>query len=374
MDMGKLLGTIITLFVVAVLGILILSACGYVAANVEQGETGIQMYQSQITNVVGPGRYTELGRLFLDIEIINTQALRFCGEDPEVLTNDQQRIGVKVCGTVQRPDYTKSDVLQAKWGLYRYLYTDDKALVGEIDEKGNFVGASLMYDLSQQAMKSCVGDRKFEEAAVGASRDLLRTCVDERLSELAGSYGLDIQNNVVPNIAIHPTVQALLDAITEAKFQTDLAIQQAEKAKADAEKELAVQQGAIKVSQGKVQEELRQRAISAELEKAALESELQVIVQEKANELKEASLAKEVTQAELEVAQLEAMKTLAVDFARARLFQDNPAWLALTIQQAWANAWNSVDKVIVPAGTLPSTVLSPDTDVTTVIPAEPTQP
>lgn len=374
MNTGKLIGSSLTLLVVLVVAAILLTSCGYVWSNVAPNEIGIQLRSSQIINVVPPGRYSDWPGLFRDIVRVNVEGLRFCSEDPEVLTKDQQRIGLKVCGTVHRPGLEKADVYRTLWATYRTIYSSDEALVGTIDEAGNPVAGGLMNDLGQQAMKVCVGDRTFEEAAVGSARDVLRTCIDTELTKLVDPYGLDVKNVVVPNIVLNPTVQALLDAITDAKFQTDLARQNALKESAQAEERLAKEQGQIRVDQGKIQETERQKAITAELEKKALEAQLQVIVAQKANELKAAELAKRVSSAELEVAKLEAQKQIAKEFALAGLYNDNPSYLALLIAQTWAAAWNEVDKVIIPAGVDPATVLSPEgTGVTAVFPVPPSE-
>lgn len=363
---GLVIGVVI-LLIVAILGIAIF---GYIGHGVKPNEIGIRLRSSRIVGIVGPGIYTDLSP-FADIVDVKIEGLPFCAEDPEVLTRDQQRIGLKVCGTVHRPGLEGADEYRQNWAVYRTFYVDDKALLGE-SKDGQVVSMGLMTDLSQQAMKVCVGDRNFSDAAVGEARDVLRECIGEELGKLTNPYGLTVRNVVVPNIIIDESVQALLDSITESKFQTDLARQNALKAEAEANRQLAEEQGRIRVEQGRIQELEKQKAITADLERQALEAQLQVIVAEKANELKNAELALEVSQAELEVERTKALAELADVFALAGLYQDNPDYLDMLIQEMWANAWNATDKVIIPAGTQPTTVLSPDgADITTVVPATP---
>lgn len=355
--------------------VLMLTMCsgvaGYVGHSVEPNEIGIRFRENKLVDVVGPGRYTEFPALFVGIQNVKVEGVPFCAEDAEVLTSDQQAIGLKVCGTVLRPSLENAQIYLDKWDEYRAIYTSDDPLVTPIvDGAGNVTRPALMESLGQQAMKVCVGDRTFEQAAVGAARDELRRCVDERVSELASPYGLTVENVVVPNVVISEEVRTMLDRITQEKFQTDLENQQALRAEAQANRELAEQQGQIRVSQGRIQEQQRQRAVTAELEQQALESELQVIVAQKANDLREAQLALEVSEAELAVEQTRSQAELADVFLLAGLYQDNPAYLQLLIQKEWAAAWAETDKVIVPAGTAPSTIINPD-GVDTVIPVQP---
>lgn len=358
--------TIVAVVFLLILSVIILSSCGYFFYEVQANEIGIKFKESRVVEIVPPGRYTEFG-LWLDMKTVKVEGLQFCASDPEVLTKDQQRLGLEACGTVIRPGMESAGEYADLWGKYRTFLMSDEALIGPLPEGQ----APLMSQLTQQAMKVCVGDRPFSEAAVGAARDTLRQCIDEELSKLATPYGLNVQNIVVPNIALNPTVQALLDQITDEKFKTDLERQQALRAAAEAERKLAEQQGQIKVEQGRIQEQRRQEATTAALEREALEQQMQVIVAQKANELKAAQLAMEVSTAELEVAQLEAKKALAEEFARAGLFADNPAYAKVVVEQYWAEAWKQATKVVLPAGVDPMTVLSPDGGgLDIVIPAE----
>jgi len=359
----------VAVFVLLIAVALLFSIFGYVGHSVADDELGIKMRKNQIVEIVGPGIYSDFN-LFADMVDVKTSGLQFCAEDEEVLTKDQQRIGIRVCGTVFRPKLSQSEVYLSQWSAYKTFYLQDVALIGE-EKDGVRVRDGLMTELSQQAMKVCAGDRTFEDAAVGTARDDLRICIDTELDDLAQTYGLTIHNVIVPNIAIHATVQELLDQITESKFQTDLAVQNALKASAEADRELAEEQGRIRVEQGVIQEQRRQEAVTAGLEKASLEAQLQVIIAQRANELRDAELELGVTEAELAVAEARAKADLAETFLLAGLYEDNPEYLDLLIAQTWAAAWNDVDKVIVPAGTSPNTIINPDnTNIVIPIPGE----
>lgn len=354
---------------VVIIGLsLLFGLFGYVAHSVQPNEVALQLNKQEPYALVGSGVYTKLG-IFQDIVDIRTEGLRFESEDAEVLTLDQQRIGLRVTGTVHRPGLEIGlDQFANFWKTYRSIYEDDSALIGTFNEQGQLTRAGLIQQLAQQAMKVCVGERTFAQAAVGQARDALGQCIQEELATSAGNYGLVARNVVVPEIIIGQEVQAKLDEITQAKFATDLARQQQQLAVAEAERRLAEEQGRIRVEQGVVQETQTQRTITAGLERAAIEAEQQVIEAEKANELRQAELNVAVTEKELEAARLQAQITLADQTALADLYFGNPAYVDLLVQQAWAAAYNETDKVIIPAGMNPYTVLSPEgTGLTTIV-------
>ncbi|MBN1149338.1 MAG: hypothetical protein JXA78_18900 [Anaerolineales bacterium] len=356
---GFSLLVIILLFMVGILGV---SIFGYALHSVGDNEIAVRLQKSVIKDIVGPGVYTDLNP-FADIVDIKIEGVPFCAEDVEVVTKDLQRIGVRVCGTVHRPDLAKSTVLKQNWSQYKTFYTNDDDLVGRYENRGGqevLIAKGLMQELSQQAMKVCVGDRIFNEAVVGTARDVLRTCMDEEISKLAEGYGgLEVRNVVVPDIILGDDVKQLMDDITKSRFETDLAVQNAIKAKEQANERLAQEQGSIRVEQGRVQEQKRQEAITADLEKQALEAQLAVIIAQKANDLRNAQEDQKIAEAQLEVEKTRAQAEIASVLALANLYADNPEYLDFLIQQLWAQAWANTDKVVVPAGTNPITILSP---------------
>ena len=120
----------------------------------------------------------------------------------------------------------------------------------------------LITNIAKQAMKVCVGAVDFTNAVVGNSRDTLRQCIDTELDKLANGYVLEVRNIVVPEIVLGEAVQKKLDEITDARFTTQVAVQREEQAKAEAERDLAVQQGRIRLRQ--IQEKARQDALTAD--------------------------------------------------------------------------------------------------------------
>jgi hypothetical protein len=206
-----------------------------------------------------------------------------------------------------------------------------------------------------QAMKVCVGDKKFDEAVIGSGRDALRSCIDEEMSALAEPLGLEVRNVAVPQVTISPEVQSALDAIVQSRLATEKAKQDVEKAKQESLAQQAVEEGRIRVEQSKLQEEARQQVTLQQLKQQQLEAELSVIEQEKINA--DAKLL--LTQAQQKVAEEQALVDVAKELALAKLYAENPAYVALQIALANAQAIKETDKLIfTPDGVFPNLIFN----------------
>ena len=335
----------------------------YVLNTVEQQEVGVQFQGGRITDVVGPGVYSDFG-LFVSMQTISGQAVPFQVTDPEIITKDKQRIGLVVSADIFRPGPAQSDIILETWSQYRGIYLDDQLAIARVS------------DLTKQAMKVCVGDRTFDDNIIGTARDALRTCIDDEVSGMASQFGLDIKNLVVPDVVLSPEVQVALDAIVQSRLETEKAAQDELKAFAEASAEQARQEGEIRAEQSRIQEQTRQQTILALLEQerltaqkaiivaervndlAKLETQLAVIQSTKANELISAERDLEINEAMAAAAISKAQSDLAFDLALAELYAANPEFLQLKIIQANASALQPTDKIIfTPEGTTPTIVL-----------------
>lgn len=339
---------------------------GYAMFRINADEVGVKFRASQAYKVVGPGVWTELG-LWEDIKPVRISGLPFKVVDPEVLTKDQQRLGIEIAGTVHRPGIDKEDVMLSNWANYSTFYTNDLALVGDDKSSGG-----LIQRLGQQAGKVCVGDLQFSQAVVGSAHDVLRECIDTELDKLAKGYGLEVRNVVVPNIVLGETVQTKLDDITNAKFATLEAQQNELKAKAEAAHELAVEQGKILVEQGRVQEKAKQDATTASLNKQALDAQNSVIDAQKRNDLLSAEKELEVAKVRRAVAEENARAELAPELAKAGVYAQNPIYVDFLKAQAWSSAYSKMDKVILPPNVNPFMFIGGDNAPTVTVPISPT--
>lgn len=335
----------------------------YAFERVNEQEVGVQFQGGSIKDVVGPGVYSDFG-LYVDLVRVSTQAVPFIVQDDEIITQDKQRIGLVISGDIFRPGVEDRDRIRQLWAQYRVYYLDDGLVQSRVQE------------LAKQAGKVCVGDRTFDDNVVGAARDILRTCIDDELSELASNFGLNIDNVVVPDVILSPEVQAGLDAIVQSRLETEKAAQDKLRAQAQADAEQARQEGEIRVEQSRIQEQARQQTILAELEREKVAAQKAVIEAERANELARVEAEKAIIEAQkendllaaqrdLEIAAVQAdaaaeraKAELAVETAQVQLYTSLPAYLNLLVARANASALNETDKVIfAPEGTTPTIVL-----------------
>ncbi|MBL8062182.1 MAG: hypothetical protein JNK32_04135 [Anaerolineales bacterium] len=306
---------------------------------IENDEVGITIESGEIQGVLQPGIAYDFG-LFVDLVKITTSAVAITVDDPELITIDKQRIGLQVTADVFRP--READIVISNFSRYRNIYMDDASL------------EQRMTAFTLQAMKVCVGDKKFDEAVIGSGRDDLRACIDDELSALAEPLGLEVRNVAVPQVTISPEVQAALDAIVQSRLATEKAKQDAEKAKQEAAAQQAAEEGRIRVEQSKLQEEARQQAILQELKQQQLEAELAVIEQQTIN----AQAQLDLTQAQQAIANEQAQVDIARELALAEMYSSHPEYVMLQIALANANAIKDTDKfVYTPEGVFPNLIL-----------------
>ena len=315
---------------------------------INNDEVGVKIRAGQIQGVVQPGIVYDFG-LFVSIVKIKTSAVSVSVTDEELITSDKQRIGLQVTADVFRP--RDEETVSANYGRYRTMYTND----GDLQKR--------MGDFSLQAMKVCVGNRKFDDAVIGSARDVLRTCIDDELSALALPLGLEVRNVAVPQVTISPEVQAALDSIVQSRLSTEKAKQDVEKAQQESLALQAIEEGKIRVDQAKLQEAARQQATLQQLKQDQLEAELKVIEQQKINSQSQL----ELTLIEQKVAKEQAQVDLAREIALAALYAANPQYVALQIALANATAIKDTDKLIfTPDGVFPNLIFSNNNILPTV--------
>ncbi len=335
---GWLIGSIIAVIAIALLAGI--SRSFWYFEVIENDQVGVRIAAGEIQGVVQPGIAYDFG-LFVDLVKITTSAVAITVDDPELITIDKQRIGLEVTADVFRP--READIVISNYSRYRNIYLNDESL------------QQRMTAFTLQAMKVCVGDKKFDEAVIGSGRDDLRACIDDELSGLAEPLGLEVRNVAVPQISISPEVQAGLDAIVQSRLATEKAKQDAEKAKQEAIAQQAVEEGRIRVEQSKLQEEARQQAILQDIKRQQLEAELAVIEQEKIN----TQVQLELTALQQKVADQQALVDIAKELALAELYRNSPAFVSLQIALANSAAIKDTDKLIfTPDGVFPNLIFS----------------
>ena len=317
----------------------------YFLTQVDQQEVGVRFRGGRIIEVVGPGVYSDVA-LFANIKKVSSAAVSFSVEDPEVITSDRQRIGLKVSGDVFRPGVADFQQLRELWPLYQVLYLSDDALRARVT------------DLALQSMKVCVGDRTFNDNVIGTARDEVRVCIDEAIDVLVGGMGLTVKNVTVPNIILSVEVQASLDAITQSRLDSELATQDIIKAKEQASADQAREEGEVRVALARQQAEVRQKTTLAQLEEARLVAQRAVIEAQKSNDLLAAEKDLEINQARAVAAAEAARAELSSEFLLAALYAENPDYAYLQALLANASALTAADKIIFTVeGTTPTIVV-----------------
>src|SRR5215208_4697896 len=113
----RLPGAIVRVVIVIVLVLVLLGLVQphfYVFKRVNPAEIGLKVRGGRIVEVVPPGVYSDVG-LFVSLEVYTTEAYQFSVNDPELITSDNQRIGVTVSGSFFRPDFSKADRIASLW-------------------------------------------------------------------------------------------------------------------------------------------------------------------------------------------------------------------------------------------------------------------
>jgi hypothetical protein len=357
--------TIVSAVVIFVIGLVLVgvlisatSKFFYILSKVDQNQVGIKFRGGKIYEIVGPGVYSDFG-MYVELKRVSSQAVPFSVTDEEIITSDKQRIGLVVSGTFTRPSLSEKDILLSNWAKYSNIYLSDE------------LAQERVVDLTKQAMKVCVGERTFDDAIIGTARDVLRSCVDEELSELAANFGLQIENVVVPNVVLSPEVQTGLDAIVQSRLSTEKAAQDKLKADAEASAEQARQEGEIRVAQSRIQEETRQQTILAQLEQEKLLAQKAVIEAEKANELLAAQQDLAINKAQALAAAEKVKVEIAKETALADLYARYPSYVTLQIALANAAALKLTDKVIFTAEGMTPTLVMPGPGITPTVDTTP---
>lgn len=352
--MAKWLGAAALVIIVLV----VLSQFVYLV-SVPEGTVIVQFYQGRIMHVGGAGMYLEMG-LFKTYETYSLAGLRFNVVDPEVLTTSLegeeagsggigQAIGIHIAGDVFRPAAIRADFIKTNWARYKNVWLDDESLIGKYNSEGELqtLPRPVMHDLAKQAAKVCVGERTFAESVVGKSRDDLRNCICDQMQEMAAAYGLETANVVVPDIQITEEQRVAVDAIGNARMETEKAREETKRVKAEAERKSAEQKGKIMVEQSEVQERARQDAATWQLKEVALLQQRAAIEAEKSNDLLVAERNFKIAEVRKAVAEQDAAAKLAPELARALMMEANPGYLHLMEVGALVKAYSGTEKWVI---------------------------
>lgn len=200
----------------------LLSGC-YWLEEIETSEVGAKMNAGRIYDCVPSGQYSESG-WFEDLKHISKGTMTFSVEDPEVATQDNQLVGIKITIQARR-------ALEGDKGLdcesIKNLLQNWPAL---IDDQ-SFV--DTVSATAREGIKN--GTRSFTLTKLLDDRNGLSQAITKHIEEDALKYSGQIVNVTIENIALNPdyaqTLQekALFTAQTEKELKRqELVIQQAQ--------------------------------------------------------------------------------------------------------------------------------------------------
>lgn len=347
---GCLMGIAVAIVILVVVFVLFSGSAvfGYMLHYVNTDEVGVKIQNGEVREIVGPGSYSDPFSWFADIVNVKVSGLPFSASDDDVLVKEAaQTIGVQVSGTVFRP--RDAETLISKWALYGIYYRDETLLLEAVQTQ------------ARQAIKVCVGDRTFEQAAVGTNRDDLGNCIDSTMDRLLANFGLIVENVVVPDIAISERARERINAITDAQNQAEQAVAESTRVFAEGQRDLAEQQVIIQITQGANQELLRQQATSSAIELTVIAADRQVLEAELANEEFAAQRREEIQGIQLEIDRLIAQSETVEEEELARIINTYPRYAQYLRDQLTAEALQNARLVYLTTGTNPLQIIG-DTD------------
>lgn len=186
-----------------------LSAC-YLNEDVQANQVGIQLQRNAIINVVGAGVYSD-GAWFSDLKVMDVNTQTFSVEDPEVLTKDNQAVGVKI-------------TIQAR------RMSDNASVRNIVQNWSSLMNNDIMIQtISATAREGIkVGTRTLTTTQLLDDRNSLATAISDRLKEDTAKYSVEVINVTVENIAFDPAYTAVLNEKAILRVETEKELQRQE--------------------------------------------------------------------------------------------------------------------------------------------------
>jgi regulator of protease activity HflC (stomatin/prohibitin superfamily) len=265
--------------ILMVLVALALSGC-YVNDEVGTNQVAVQLEKNKIQSVVGPGVYSDWG-LWADLQAMDVDTLTFPVEDPEVLTKDNQAVGVRITIQARRKSDTDSVTnIFSKWSAL----VDNTALV-------NTISAT-----AREGMKN--GTRGFTLPELLDDRNGLADAIRTQLEDDAQKYSVEIVNVTIENIAPSQAYMAILGETANIKAQTDQEIRKRDLINQKASNDTLSQEQRVKVAEAQVLAEQAETEVQVEIARRAgevIKASNQVYVDNpQAYELEKMRLLKEI--------------------------------------------------------------------------------
>lgn len=240
----------IKLLSLCILAVMFLSGC-YINDEVGTNQVGIQLDQNKIVDIVDPGVYSDWG-LWSDLKVVDVDTLTFSVEDPEVLTKDNQAVGVKITIQARRKNDDDSiENLLTKWSL---LVNND-ALIATISAT------------AREGMKN--GTRGYTLTELLDDRNGLADAIRTQLELDSAKYSVEIINVTVENIAPSVSYMEILSQTANLKAQTDQEKRRQDLINQQASNDILEQEQRVKVANAQVLAEQAETDVQVEIAKRA---------------------------------------------------------------------------------------------------------
>ena len=224
----------------------LLSGC-YWNDEIATNQVGVRLEKNKIVEVVGAGVYTDMG-FWADLKPIDVDTLTFSVEDPEVLTSDNQAVGVKITIQARRQsDDASIENIVTKWSAL----VNNEALVSTISAT------------AREGMKN--GTRGFTLTQLLDDRNGLADAIRTQLELDAEKYSVEIVNVTVENIAPSQAYMAILSETANIKAQTDQEKRRQDLINQQASNDILAQQQRVKVAEAQVLAEQAETNVQVEI-------------------------------------------------------------------------------------------------------------
>lgn len=217
--------------------------------EIATNQVGVQLDENKIQSIVGPGVYSDMG-FWSDLKSMNIDTLTFSVDDPEVLTSDNQPVGVKI--TIQARRKGDDESVKNIFTNWSSL-TDDQNLI-------NTISAT-----AREGMKN--GTRGFTLAELLDDRNGLATAIHDALRDDVGKYSVDIINVTVENIAVSQAYADILAQTANIKAQTDQEKRRQDLINQQAANRILEQQQRANVAEEQVKAEQAETFVQVEIAK-----------------------------------------------------------------------------------------------------------
>lgn len=185
---------------------LILSGC-YWNNEVATNQMGVQLNKNKIVTVVGAGVYSDSG-YFSDLKVTDVDTKTFSVEDAEVLTSDNQAVGVKI--TIQARRKSDNESIENLFTNWTALI-DNQALIDTISAT------------AREGLKN--GVRGYTLPQLLDDRNGLADAIRKQLELDSLKYGVEIANVTVENISPSVEYMGILSQTANIKAETDKELQ-----------------------------------------------------------------------------------------------------------------------------------------------------